>query len=72
MAIDTITVERLTGRMQVDLKSSEGPEPVLDWLEATSEAMAIEEAGVEVTPEFLIHLSHLRELAVPLLRGGLS
>ena len=65
-----ITVERLTGRLQVDLKSGLGPPAVLDWLGAISEAMAVEEAGQVVEPDFVIHLSELRALAVPFLEGG--
>lgn len=67
-----ITVERLSGRLAEDLKSGRGPQAVLDWLEATSEAMAIEESGSTVEPKLVIRLSQLRELAIPFLPGGSS
>ncbi len=43
MHSSAITVERLAGRMQGDLKSGSGPPEVLELLGAISEAMAIEE-----------------------------
>ena len=66
-----ITVERLSGRLEEDLKSGRGPQAVLDWLEAISEAMALEESGSAVDPALAIRLSQLRVLAVPFLEGGL-
>lgn len=66
-----ITVERLSGGLEEDLKSGRGPRPVLDWLEAISEAMALEETGRTVAPDFIRRLSDLRETAIPFLRGGL-
>lgn len=66
-----ITVESLGGRLEQDLKSGMGPQPVLDWLEASSEAMAQEESGLAVHPEFLDRLSELKRLALPFLSGGL-
>ena len=54
-----------------DLKSGRGPEPVLDWLRATSEAMSLEESGSIVEPAFAARLSELRQLAVPFLKGSL-
>ena len=65
-----ITVERLSGRLQEDLKSSRGPAEVLAYLSAASEAMAIEEAGGVVDQEFLVALDDLRDKAVPYLQGG--
>jgi ppGpp synthetase/RelA/SpoT-type nucleotidyltranferase len=62
-----ITVERLSGRLRVDLKSNVGPAEVLAYLGAASEAMAIEEAGGVVDQAFLGRLSVLREQAVPYL-----
>ena len=66
-----ITVERLSGRLEEDLKSGRGPRPVLDWLEAISEAMALEETGRTVAPDFISRLSDLRQTAIPFLEGGL-
>lgn len=40
-----VAVERLGGRLGEDLKSGRSPQSVLDWLEAISEALAIEERG---------------------------
>jgi len=67
-----ITVEDLSGRLEFDLKSGVGPQPVLDWLAATSEAMVAEEAGEAVTAELANRLSELTMLAVPFLPGGSS
>ncbi|MGP0108112.1 MAG: RelA/SpoT domain-containing protein [Acidimicrobiales bacterium] len=65
-----ITVERLSGRMGEDLKSSMGPHPVLALMEAISEAMAIEECGNVVEPVLLGRINSLRDQAGPYLRGG--
>jgi putative GTP pyrophosphokinase len=62
-----ITVERLSGRLDVDLKSSRGPDQVLTLLGAISEAMAIEEAGEAVPAELVQRLAQLRQAAVPYL-----
>jgi ppGpp synthetase/RelA/SpoT-type nucleotidyltranferase len=61
------TVERLSGRLQNDLKSGVGPASVLDLLGAISEAMALEEAGVPVPDELLDRMRALRTAAVPYL-----
>ncbi len=63
------TVERLGGRIQQDLKSNVGPEPVLQWLRAVSEAMAAEETGKPVDHDLLRELAELRAAAVPYLEG---
>ena len=62
-----ITVERLGGRLHTDLKSGSGPEPVLDWLEAASEAMALEERGEVVDTALVERIATLREAALPYL-----
>lgn len=67
-----ITVERLSGRLEEDLKSGHGPMAVLDWLQAISEAMALEESGLEIDAAAETRLSQLKELAVPFLQGGPS
>jgi len=59
------TVERLGGRLGQDLKSGEGPKEVLDWLEAASEAMALEEADQVVPGELILRIAQLREAAIP-------
>ena len=48
------TVERLGGRLKADLKSNVGPAPVLEFLRAASEAMAIEEEGGVVPSETVV------------------
>lgn len=65
-----IAVERFSGRIGRDLKSGIGPQPVLDWLSAVSEAMATEERGATVSPEFADTIVTLRGRAVPYLQGG--
>ena len=65
-----ITVERLSGRLGEDLKGGRGPQPVLDLLEAISEAMAIEEAGEVVGQVLSEEIRELRRIADPFLRGG--
>lgn len=65
-----IAVERFGGRLNSDLKSGRGPEPVLKFLEAISRAMAEEEAGRIVSAELLETIDELRVAALPLLTGG--
>jgi putative GTP pyrophosphokinase len=67
-----ITVERLSGRLSVDLKSSHGPEEVLDFLQLISEAMAAEERGETVSQDLLTEMAIRREAALPWLAGGRS
>lgn len=64
------TVERLSGRLGEDLKGGKGPEPLLRWLKAVSEAMALEEAGKPPDKELMDHLASLRAEAVPFMGGG--
>jgi ppGpp synthetase/RelA/SpoT-type nucleotidyltranferase len=66
------TVERLSGRLGVDLKAGKGPAPVLDWLKAVSRAMALEEAGQPPDGEGMKLLEEYRQKAVPFLEGGRS
>ena len=65
-----IFVERLSGRLNEDLKSGRGPEPVLRWLEAVSEAMALEETGQEVDTSLVEQIRQLRQAALPYMEGG--
>jgi putative GTP pyrophosphokinase len=62
-----ITVERLSGRLDVDLKSGRGPEEVLTLLGAISQAMAAEEAGELVPDDLVSRIADLRQAAVPYL-----
>lgn len=66
-----VAVERFGGRIGSDLKSGVGPQPVLAWLEAVSEAMALEEEGSVVDSELVDRIGQLREGALPYLAGGL-
>lgn len=60
-----VAVERLGGRMDADLKSGVGPREVLEWLEAVSEAMQMDEFGQTVDSELAEKLSRLRAEALP-------
>ncbi len=62
-----ISVERLSGRRRDDLKSGRGPEELLKWLAAISEAMAVEERGEVVSAALLARVTELRAKAVPYL-----
>lgn len=64
-----IAVERISGRIQDDLKSGRGPKPLLDLLVGVSKAMEIEESGAEVPDELVKELGRLRTLAVPFMGG---
>lgn len=64
-----IAVERIAGRIQDDLKSGRGPEPLLDLLAVVSKAMAIEESGAKVPAELIDEMGRLRTLAVPYMGG---
>jgi len=64
-----IVVERLSGRLQQDLKSGVGPEPLLAWLAVISNAMAMEERGEAVPEALLEQIGNLREAALPYLEG---
>lgn len=62
-----VTVERLGGRLDVDLKSGRGPEEVLALLQLISEAMALEENGQVVPAELEAEIVRRRALADPFL-----
>jgi len=62
-----IAVDRLSGRLDVDLKSDRGPREVLALLGVISEAMAMEEAGQVVPAALLMKMRELRQAAVPYL-----
>jgi putative GTP pyrophosphokinase len=64
------TVEKLSGRLQMDLKDGQGPSEVLEWFQTISEAMAIEEAGGQVDEQMMIRIAELRGLAVPWFTKG--
>lgn len=61
-------VERLGGRLRTDLKSGRGPEPLLAWLTAVSEAMALEERERRVDTYLVERIHALRERALPYLQ----
>jgi ppGpp synthetase/RelA/SpoT-type nucleotidyltranferase len=58
-----LTVERLGGRLDVDLKSGYGPSEVLGLLEAISRAMAIEEQGEKPPEQLMDEITTLRTAA---------
>ena len=60
-----IAVERLSGRLDKDVKSGLGPPEVQAWLSAISAAMALEEAGHKVPESVLVKISVARQAAVP-------
>lgn len=64
-----IAVERLSGRLREDLKGGRGPRQVLDWLEAVSEAMALEEGAVTVPETLQLRIKELRLAALPYIGG---
>ncbi|HYM96703.1 MAG TPA: RelA/SpoT domain-containing protein [Candidatus Sulfotelmatobacter sp.] len=65
-----ITVERLSGRLQTDLKSGVGPAQVIEWLGAISEAMAMDERGQTVPDALMERVGNLRMAALPYLEGS--
>lgn len=62
-----LTVERLGGRLDKDLKSGRGPDEVLTLLRRISEAMALEENGRAVPSDLAVEIETRRRLAEPLL-----
>ncbi len=66
------TVESVTSRFGLAIKSGGGPQPVRDWFQAVSEAMALEEHGAVVDTDLLQRVHTLREEAQPYLQGGRS
>ncbi|OBG51832.1 RelA/SpoT domain-containing protein [Mycobacterium sp. E735] len=66
------TVESVTSRFGLDIKSGGGPPPVRAWFQAVSEAMAFEERGQVVDTDLLQRVHTLREEAQPYLQGGRS
>ncbi len=64
-----ITVERIGGRLEVDLKSGQGPTEVLELLEVISEAMALEETGATVPQVIIDRLGSLHRAARPFMEG---
>lgn len=63
------TVESVTSRFGLAIKSGGGPAPVRDWFQAVSEAMAAEEHGNLVSPELMARVRILRDEAMPYLQG---
>lgn len=61
------TVERVSGRLEGDVKSGRGPVAVQDWFKAVSEAMALEETGQTVDETMLKRVWELRDQAEPYL-----
>ena len=62
-----ITVERLSGRTGINLKSADGPEELQEFFSLASELMAIDEVGGYADPERLQRMTNLREVALQFL-----
>jgi ppGpp synthetase/RelA/SpoT-type nucleotidyltranferase len=60
-----IAVERLSGRLDVDVKSGFGPREVQVWMALISEAMALEERGAPVPDGLRIKIGEARQAATP-------
>lgn len=60
-----ISVERVGGRLGEDLKSGIGPPELLQFYAVASEGMAMEEAGITPTPDFLQEFGRVRAAAGP-------
>lgn len=58
-----IAVERLSGRLDVDVKSGLGPPEVQVWMSAISEAMALEEVGSPVPASLRVKITEARQAA---------
>lgn len=63
------TVESVTARYGLAIKTGGGPLPVREWFQTVSEAMAVEEHGGTVDDDLLRRVSTMREAAQPYLRG---
>ena len=61
------TVERLSGRLQEDLKSGYGPPAVQAWLAVVSQAMAMDEREEPVPEPLLEEIGKRRQAALPYL-----
>ncbi|CAN3128592.1 RelA/SpoT domain-containing protein [Mycobacterium sp. smrl_JER01] len=66
------TVESVTSRFGLAIKSGGGPAPVREWFQAVSAAMAQEEHGQTVDVDLLQRVYTLRQAAQPYLRGDRS
>jgi hypothetical protein len=64
-----VQVERYGGRLNIDLKSGQGPPEVLSILELISQAMAAEERGEPVPETLLDQIRNLRPAALPYIGG---
>lgn len=64
-----ITVERISGRIGQNLKG-DGEHAVQQLLAVISQAMALEEAGIDVDGSLLEEMQRLRTIAAPYLQGG--
>jgi putative GTP pyrophosphokinase len=63
-------VERIGSNLRVDVKSGQGPEPLLRFLRAVAEAMATEDNGGIVDDVLWLQIARLRDAASPYLQGG--
>jgi ppGpp synthetase/RelA/SpoT-type nucleotidyltranferase len=65
-----ITVERLSGRTGLDLKSSNGPPELQEFFSHVSILMAIDEAGGTASADMLGRMAVLRESAIQFLSAN--
>jgi hypothetical protein len=65
-----VTVERLSGRINEDLKSGSGPQELLSLFRAISEAMAIGKAAASYLRRTRRRSSGSARLRYPICRGG--
>lgn len=65
-----ITVERLSGRTGINLKSSDGPSELHEFFTHASVLMALDEAGDSVDADMISRMTALRETAVLYLSRG--
>lgn len=65
-----VTIERLGGSLDADLKSGFGPPEILEFMQMISHVNSIEEAGEVVDQTTLDQLGTLRARADAYLRGG--
>ncbi len=63
------SIEQLGGRIGEELKSGRGPAPVLDFLRAVAEAMAVDEGGGAIPSRLREELAELRSQALPYLQA---
>jgi putative GTP pyrophosphokinase len=67
-----VAVERLSGHLDENLKSGQGPQEVLDWLTAIAEALAIEDEGGTVDSTLMERIQGLARQVRPIVKDFLT